>query len=210
MAKDTTKERKANFGHKHGDNLEWVDIAKLIPNERNTKRHPERQIKLLKKEIESVGFTQPILISKDNVIIGGHARLKASIELNLDEVPCRRLDLTYQEILAVGLADNKLGELAEWDYPIVEETILELKADPSFDMELTGFTEEETEKLLMGVNFDDIDPESKPREKKEDEKVSVVAITVACPTCGSDIDLDADGQIVQVRSKVKQGENPDL
>lgn len=92
-----------------------VPIGELIPYERNAKQHDERQVKNLMKSITDFGFTQPLVIDKDNVIVIGHGRYEAAKRLGLPEVPCiKREDLTDKEVKQLRILDNKLNE-SPWD-----------------------------------------------------------------------------------------------
>ena len=68
------------------------------------------------KSIKRFGFRNPILVDKDNVIIEGHTRRLAAIELGMQEVPViYATDLTPDEVDALRIVDNKTAELAGWD-----------------------------------------------------------------------------------------------
>lgn len=74
----------------------------------------------------------PIIVDKDGVIVAGHTRLKAAEKLGLDEVPVIVADdLTPEQVKAFRLADNKVGELADWDFDKLDEELAELG---DFDM----------------------------------------------------------------------------
>ena len=77
----------------------------------------------------------PIVVYKNNVIIAGHTRYKAAKKLVLEKVPCIvAYDLTKEQVNAFRLADNKVGELATWDY-----NLLELEIDNIIDMSKFSF-----------------------------------------------------------------------
>lgn len=111
----------------------------LIPYARNNKTHNERQVKLVATSIQEFGFKNPVIVDKDNSIIAGHGRVKAAELLKLEEVPCIVADdLTKAQIKAYRIADNKLAELAEWDFDNIKAELEELKLE-KFDIDLTGF-----------------------------------------------------------------------
>ena len=92
-----------------------VEIDKLIPYENNP-RHNDQAVDYVAESIKQFGFKVPIVISKDNVIVTGHTRLKASKQLGLKTVPCIMADdLTEDQVKAFRIADNKVGEIATWD-----------------------------------------------------------------------------------------------
>lgn len=118
-------------------------IEGIKPYGRNP-RINDRAVDAVAESIFSFGFKQPIVIDKNNVIIAGHTRYLASKKLGLEEVPVIVADdLSKDQVKAYRLADNRVGELAEWDE---SKLLQELKDIESFDMSLFGF--EETIELL--------------------------------------------------------------
>lgn len=149
--------------------LKNVPIDQLKLFKKNPKKHPEKQIRLLKKSMTEFGWTSPILISQDKLVIAGHARLQAAKELGLTEVPTIFIDLPYEKAVAYVLADNKLAELAEEDNDIMQEVLTEVTQIPDFDIEAIGFEDSEIEKLLKSVPIPGkvIENESEAPEKVE-------------------------------------------
>jgi len=138
--------------------IETVEIDKLKPFERNPKVHPESQLKKLEKSISEFGWTNPILATKDGMVVAGHARLEAAKRLNIGNVPVIYLDMPYEKAIAYVIADNRLAELAETDTAQLSELLGELSAVPDFDIELTGFDVDEVASLnpaeVVEDNFD--------------------------------------------------------
>lgn len=113
-----------------------IKLDKLIPYKKNP-RINDKAVKYVAESIKEFGFKVPIVIDKNNVIVAGHTRYKASIELGLTEVPCIVADdLTEEQVKAFRLADNKVGEIAEWDFNLLAE---ELQGIDDLDMEAFGF-----------------------------------------------------------------------
>jgi DNA modification methylase len=116
----------------------------------NNPRHNEEAIEAVANSIREFGFKVPIVISSDNIIIAGHTRLKASVSLGLEEVPCIIAnDLNDEQIKAFRLADNKTAELATWDLSKLEDELAHL------DMDMLQFGFEEMEELLPDNAADD-------------------------------------------------------
>lgn len=88
--------------------------------------------------IKEFGFKVPIVVDKNNVIIAGHTRLKAAQKLGLEEVPVIVADdLTEEQIKAFRLADNKVSELADWDFNALGLELAGLEIDMSqFNFEI--------------------------------------------------------------------------
>lgn len=159
----TYKHKKTGVGVMacKGENMKDLEVIykkidELIPYE-NNQRNNDGAVETVAKSIKEFGFKVPIVIDKEGVIAAGHTRLKAAKELGLEEVPCIIADdLTPEQVKAFRLADNKVGELAFWDFELLNLELEELK-NINFDMEQFGFEidlQEET-----GVIEDDFDCE---------------------------------------------------
>ena len=116
----------------------------------NNPRNNDEAIQSVANSIKEFGFKVPIVITKDNVIIAGHTRLKAAVLLDLKEVPCIIADdLNDEQIKAFRLADNKTAELATWDFSKLEEEMSYI------NMDMLQFGFEELEELLPDNASDD-------------------------------------------------------
>lgn len=110
-------------------------LDELTPYENNPRKN-ESAIPYVAESIKRYGFKVPIVIDTSGVIVAGHTRYLASIELGLDTVPCIIADdLTEEEIKEYRLVDNKVSEFAGWDFAMLEEELQEL----DFDAEAFGF-----------------------------------------------------------------------
>ena len=119
--------------------LQSVEIAKIKPYKNNAKIHGRNQLKKLQKSISEFGFLTPCLIDQDFNLIAGHGRVEAAKALGMKEVPCVYIEnLNETQRRAYILADNRLGELGEWDMGLVESELRELE-ELDFDIDLTGF-----------------------------------------------------------------------
>ena len=112
-------------------------INDLKPYENNP-RFNDEAVEYVANSIKEFGFKVPIIIDKSNVIVAGHTRYKASIELGLKEVPCIVADdLTEEQIKAFRLADNKVSEKSQWNFDLLDE---ELNDILDIDMSQFDFT----------------------------------------------------------------------
>lgn len=144
---------------------ELLPIEQLKPNPKNNNIHPDEQIKLLAKLIENHGWRLPITVSNlSGCIVRGHGKLMAARLLGADVVPVDFQDYKdYAQELADLMADNKIPELSLFDDDLTRELLSEIKElDADFDMELTGFSDEE-----LNVIFDLDDPTG-PIEGEDD------------------------------------------
>lgn len=131
--------------------IETRPVSRLIPYVRNARTHDEDQIAQIAASIAEFGFTSPLLIGPDDVIIAGHGRLMAAQELRLEEVPVIVLGhLTEAQRRALVIADNRIAENAGWDREMLAAELAALQ-DETFDLDLLGFDDAELDELLEGV-----------------------------------------------------------
>lgn len=136
------------------EKIENVNPNNLIPYKNNAKIHGKRQLEKLKDSIKEFGFLTPCLIDKDFNLIAGHGRVLAAKELGLQEVPCVFVEgLSDQQRRAYILADNRLGELGEWDMELIAEEISQLM-DEGFNIDVTGFSIDDS--ILDGEAVSDL------------------------------------------------------
>lgn len=121
-------------------NIKEMKIEEIKPYENNPRKN-DKAVDGVANSIKEFGFKVPIVIDKNNVIVCGHTRYKAALQLGLNKVPCIIADdLTDEQIKAYRLADNKVGELAEWDTDVLADELQELSLE-DFDMSEFGFKE---------------------------------------------------------------------
>ena len=130
-----------------------IDVSKKIvmkpinevkPYVRNPRKN-EKTVKLLVDIIPKVGFNVPLVIDKNGIIVKGHARYAAAIQLGMDSVPCIVTDADEEAIKLDRIADNKISEFSEW---VTDELLHEVDMlNIDFDL---------TELGLPSVAFDDI------------------------------------------------------
>lgn len=141
-------------------------VKDLKPYEKNPRLNDDA-VKYVAESIRNFGFKVPIVIDKDNNIVCGHTRWKACKKLKIDTVPCVVADdLTEEQIRAYRLADNKVGEKAEWDLALLDTELAEIE---TIDMTLLGFDdkEEETPQEVVEDDFDE-EPPAEPIAKYGD------------------------------------------
>ena len=138
-----------------------VNIEDVKPY-KNNPRNNDGAVEATANSIKEFGWQQPIVVDKDNVIIVGHTRLRAAKRLGLKQVPIVVADnLSDDQVKAYRLADNKTGELADWDLAKLDIEI------PDIDLDLTlfGFDDE----LDIGTDdTHDQDKRTEPNEFKAD------------------------------------------
>ena len=116
--------------------IELRPIGGVKPYPHNPRKN-DKAVAAVAESIKRFGFNQPIAVDSNGVIVAGHTRYKAAKKLGLKVVPVVVLDdLTPDEIRAYRLADNKVGEKAEWDLSLLDA---ELKNITDIDMSLFDF-----------------------------------------------------------------------
>lgn len=119
--------------------LEYREVGKLRPYEKNSRQHPPEQIAKLCEVIKRVGFVVPILVDEKDGILKGHGGLQAARQLGMRSVPVIELShLTAAEKRAYIIADNRIAEDSGWDRDILRAEMLDLSG-MGFDLSLTGF-----------------------------------------------------------------------
>lgn len=145
-------------------NIEYISVNALIPYERNTKIHDDKQTGNIAESIRNYGFVQPLVIDKNNVVVIGHGRLLAAKKLKMKEVPCVLVDdLTEEQVKALRIVDNKTALDTGFDYDVLPDELADLDlSDFDFDFGIDTFEfESETE---------DTDEEEKVNERERTYK----------------------------------------
>ena len=117
--------------------VESWPIDRVKPYDKNPRKIPSTAVNAVASSIQKFGWQQPIVVSKDGVIIVGHSRYLAARQLGFTEVPVHVAEnLSDEEANAYRLADNKTNELSDWDDKKLNEELAKLG---SFDMSQFGF-----------------------------------------------------------------------
>lgn len=133
-----------------------LPVAELVPYAGNARTHSEHQVGQIAKSIRTFGFTNPILIGADGVIIAGHGRLYAAQSLGLELVPTIRLGhLTPIEARQLVIQDNQLALNAGWDMDMLRFELSAIQ-DAGVDLAEVGFGEDELANIMSGLDPDDL------------------------------------------------------
>ena len=117
-------------------NIIYKNIKELKPYKKNAKKHSKEQVEQIANSIKEFGFTQPVIIDKNNCVVAGHGRILGAKKAGLKQVPTVTLEeLTEEQIKAYRLVDNKLNE-SEWDSVLLAQELEEIK---DLNMDLFGF-----------------------------------------------------------------------
>jgi ParB-like chromosome segregation protein Spo0J len=134
--------------------IEMLAPETLRAREVNPRVHPPAQLEALARSMREFGFTSPVLIDGEGVIIAGHGRVAAAIHAKLGPVPCIRVrHLTQEQVRAYVIADNRLATLAEWDEDMLRAELKGL-ASLEFDLSAAGFSGEQLQSLIGDIDND--------------------------------------------------------
>ena len=149
------------------DQVQLVPVEQLIPYEKNNKIHNDDQVKKLAKSIKELGFRAPILVDENRVILAGHGRLEWAKRAKLKEVPViQYTDLDEKQKKKYRLLDNRLGDLAEYDYENLKEELKELD-----DQRLTDMFKEFDLGLDQEEERDETTEDDVPEVDEEEETI---------------------------------------
>lgn len=151
-------------------------IDALIPaayNPRKDLKPGDAEYEKIKRSIQEFGYVDPIIVNeRNNVVVGGHQRLKVLRDLGVKTVEASCVDLDDAREKALNIALNKIA--GEWDDAALALLLDELKMT-DFDLDLTGFDEVEIGVLMGGII---------PKNNKEINEEAMKEIKNNCPKCG--------------------------
>jgi ParB/RepB/Spo0J family partition protein len=99
-------------------------IASLTPNPKNPRTHSKSQIEKLAKSIEQFGWTAPIIVDENKMIIAGHGRFDAAQLAGIVKAPCVVISgMTATQKDALLIADNQLGDLSTWNEKRLDDVL---------------------------------------------------------------------------------------
>lgn len=159
------------------DRVVMTLVRSLRAPKRKTRTHSKKQIRQIANLVLCYGWTYPILIDEDGVIICGYGRYLAALELGLKEVPTIIMSgLSDAKKRLLTIADNKIPTNAGWDYPALAAELGELAfllPECQLNIELAGFEAAEIDSLMS----DHLDPEREPGDVVPEVEAKAVSRT---------------------------------
>jgi len=136
-----------------------IPVESLRPLGRETRKHPDSQVRKLAESLEQFGFVLPIIIDADGRVVAGWGLLLAARRLNLLQIPAVTIvDLDEAKLRSLRLALNRLGEDSSWDPTALTLEFSDiLEMDPTIDLQITGFETGEIDVSLDGAGIDEED-----------------------------------------------------
>jgi ParB-like chromosome segregation protein Spo0J len=130
-------------------NIESVPIESVSTDPVNARRHPMRNLEAIKSSLRRFGQQKPIVVDLNNVVRAGNGTLEAARVLGWTAINIVRTQLKGAEAAAYGIADNRTGELAQWDETVLAELLA------SAEIGDVGFDEKEISALAGDVEEND-------------------------------------------------------
>lgn len=194
----------------------WARLEDLRPWDKNPRRN-ESAVLPVARAIEELGWGAPIVAQRGSGrIVAGHTRFKAAAHLKTQRwspetgswiaregewrlsdapapacVPVRWVEISDAKASALALADNRLGEIADWDESALPSLLQDiLQADPNLDLELMGwdagdlnFPEIADETPSDRDESLDDQPVDPPALTKEGDRIEIGPHTLICGSC---------------------------
>ena len=187
-----------------------LPLDKLIPYARNPRKNA-RAVATVKASLQEFGWQQPIVIDEQHVILAGHTRYLAALELGWTDAPVQiAKDLTPTQAKAYRLMDNKSHERAEWDRELLALEIDDLK-EMEFDLDLTGFDADELAGIRLEGDSDESSADTEPQiDRAEELRVKWDVKTGDIWICGEHRLLCGDSTKEEDVGRLFQGDRPHL
>lgn len=144
--------------------VEMRPISALVPYAKNSRTHSPAQVDQIVASMREWGWTNPVLVDEDGMIIAGHGRILAAQKLGMTDAPVMTArNWTASQKQAYVIADNKLALNAGWDMDKLAVEIGDLQG-AGYDIGLVGFTGDELLALAGGTQGQ-TDPDEVPEPK---------------------------------------------
>lgn len=149
------------------DKTERWPLERLVPYARNSRTHSDQQVAQIAASIREWGWTTPVLVDPDGMIIAGHGRVMAARKLGMAEVPVMVAEgWSDAQKRAYVLADNQLAMNAGWDAELLKLELVDLQG-MDFDVSLLGFDDDALSKILADKTEGLTDPDAVPEAPAE-------------------------------------------
>lgn len=138
-------------------------IDEIKPYDRNPRIIPQAAVDAVAKSIQAFGFRQPIVVDGNGVILAGHTRYRAALQLGLSEVPVVwQNDISAIQAQGYRIADNKTAELSAWDRDALDIEVRDIAAQCDSDLDALGLADWELERILQETQESGLPVESPP------------------------------------------------
>jgi len=143
--------KKQQLATPQGMTVRRVPLGELVPDAANVRTHDEKNLSAITGSLKQFGQVEPLVVQKGtNRVIGGNGRLQAMQALGWTEADVVELELNATQATALGIALNRTGELAAWDFEGLGKLLGALKTD-GFDLTELGWAPGEVDNLLSAT-----------------------------------------------------------
>lgn len=142
--------------------VERVMIDELDCDPANVRAHDSKNLDAIKSSLRRFGQQKPIVVNEKGIVIAGNGTLTAARALGWDSINIVKTVLEGSEATAYAIADNRTGELAEWDEEALAKQLSALQIEDEALVEAAGFSDEEITKILEGGGMFDIEAAEMP------------------------------------------------
>lgn len=179
---------------KNKTKVEEIDLTLIKPYWRNP-RDNSKAVDAVRESISRYGFNVPLVLDKNNVIITGHTRYKALLQLKYKTALCIVRDMDEQTAKEYRIADNKTSEFAEWQDDYLEQELREIKALEEFqiffpEMDLSEFLKESVGQKITPIDAMQIHKKDEQLASQFSEDREGGIVEIPCPHCGEPIFMD--------------------
>lgn len=126
-------------------------LGDLKPHPKNSRTHPPEQIAKLVASMGEFDLTRPLFVDDKDTILAGHGAWEAAVQKwGVDHEVAVSVARNWPDAKkrAYVIADNKLGELSQWDVPMLQGELKELQTK-GFKLEAVGFKPLDVEAVLQ-------------------------------------------------------------
>ena len=149
--------------------VDLMPVERLVPYARNPRRN-DGAVDAVAASIREFGFRVPVVVDEQLTVLAGHTRLKAARKLGLAQVPVHiAAGLSEAQKKAFRIADNRVGEIAEWDNDMLALELEDLRM-ADFDLGTLAFDEGEVERIMAEASATTeglTDPDDAPEPQAE-------------------------------------------
>ncbi len=154
------RSKTSSQGVVRGLEVERVEVASLVKDPANVRRHSEKNLEAIKGSLARFGQQKPIVVGADGVVIAGNGTLAAAQSPGWSMIDIVRSPLTGSEATAYAIADNRTAELAEWDDEALAQQLAALSIEDQSLAASTGYSVSEIEQMTGSFDVEDIDAPS--------------------------------------------------
>lgn len=159
---------------------ERVHIDRVIPYWRNPRHLSSEAVEAVKKSIEQYGYSQPIVVDNENVIIIGHTRYSALRRMGVEEIDIVKADhLTQYQTKQLRVIDNKAGEYSLWDFEKLSSEITGLDNE----LLVALFPEAAHWGEGAGTSYEVTEEETSGDGRHTDWQDVIPSVEFVCPSC---------------------------